>query len=134
MGWNGEKIREKIGEINRTIVDLSSSIGVTRQAVDAWINGQVPRGEHLIKLCRELKITPAYFFTSEKEALVSVPQHRTIRKRPVTPEMQVATKEMAEQYLNLFRAASDSSIVRVIRASRRDEENAKKMNDLTEIN
>lgn len=41
--------------------------------------------------------------------------------------MQTATKEMAEQYLNIFRAAADSSIVRVVRAARRDNENAKKI-------
>ena len=127
MSWNGEKIREKMGEINKSIIDLSGAIGVSRQAIDAWIKGRVPRGQHLIKLCKELGAAPAYFFTPEKEALVSVPQHRTIRKRPVTDEMKAATKEMAEQYLNLFRAAPASSLVRVIRASRRDRENAKKI-------
>lgn len=125
MGWNGAKIRERIGEINKTIVGLSRSIGVTRQAVDDWINGQIPRGQHLVKLCEELGIAPDYFFTSEKESLVTVPQHRTVRKKKVTAEMQAASKEMAEQYINLFRSAPSSSIVRVIRTSRRDDENAK---------
>jgi len=127
MSWNGSIIKERAGEMSKTLIDLSHAIGVSRQTVDSWIKGQIPRGQHLIKLCKELGISPDSFFISEREALVSVPQHRTIRKRPVTPEMQAATKGMAEQYLNLFRAASDSSIVRVIRASRRDEENAKKI-------
>ncbi|MBI5073986.1 MAG: helix-turn-helix domain-containing protein [Nitrospirae bacterium] len=127
MSWNGAKIRERAGEMSKTLTELSHAIGVSRQTVDAWIKGQIPRGQHLIRLCKELGATPGYFFTAERETLISVPQHRTIRKRPVTDEMRDATLEMAGQYLNLFRSAPASSIVRVIRASRRDSENAKKI-------
>ncbi len=127
MSWNGEKIKERLAEAGKSLVSLSRAIGVSRQAIDAWIKGQTPRGEHLIKLCRELEVTPAYFFTPETDSLVSVPQHRTVRKIKVTDEMQAASKEMAEQYVNLFRSAPSSSIVSVIRASQRDDKNAKSL-------
>jgi len=127
MSWNGAIIKEKAREMSRTITDLSHAIGVSRQTVDSWIKGQIPRGQHLIKLCKELETSPSSFFTPEKEYLVSVPQHRTVRRKKVTDEMQAASKEMAEQYINLFRSAPSSSLVRVIRASRRDDENAKRL-------
>jgi transcriptional regulator with XRE-family HTH domain len=125
MGWNGVRIKERADELDKSIVELARLIGVSRQSIDAWIKGQVPRGEHLIKLCREMRTAPDYFFTPEKESLVTVPQHRTIRRRKVTDEMQAASQEMAEQYVNIFRAAPDSSILPVVRATRRNKNSAK---------
>lgn len=127
MSWTGSRIKERAKEINVTLVKLSEAVGVSRQTINAWVGGQVPRGQHLIKLCKELSIEPGYFFETHKERLVSAPQHRTVGNKKVTDEMRVATMDMAIQYINLFRAAPSSDLVPVVRSRKRDEEDAKKV-------
>lgn len=127
MGWAGNKIKDRAREVGTTIIGLSKAIGVSRQTVNAWIGGQVPRGQHLIKLCKELGTEPNYFFAPEKDSLISAPQHRTIGNRPVTAEMRAATLDMATQYINLFRSAPSSDLLLVVRARQRSEEDAEKI-------
>lgn len=127
MSWTGGRIKERAKEVNITLVKLSEAVGVSRQAINAWVGGQVPRGQHLIKLCKELSIEPGYFFETQEESLVSAPQHRTVGNKKVTDEMSTATMDMAVQYINLFRSAPSSNLVPVVRSRKRDEEDAKKV-------
>lgn len=127
MGWTGGRIKERAKGVNVTLVKLSEAIGVSRQTINAWVGGQVPRGQHLIKLCKELSVEPGYFFENQETSLVSAPQHRTVGNRKVTAVMSMATLDMATQYINLFRSAPSSDVVPVVRSRNRDEEDAKKV-------
>jgi len=127
MVWNGTKIKERAKEVGISLTKLARTIGVSRQTIASWSRGQVPRGERLIELCRVLETSPSSFFAPETPVLVSVPQHRTIRKKRVTDAIQEESWKMAEMYINLFRTAPSSSILPVVRATERDDRNAKKI-------
>ncbi len=127
MSFNGSNIKILSKDMGLTIVRLAEKLDVSRQTVAKWIAGQVPRGEHLVALCRILDTNPDYFFSSATESLITVPQHRSIRKRKDTQEMKSASYELAEQYLNLFRQAPSPIIIPVIRIKQREIDNAKRI-------
>ena len=62
MEWIGSKIKDLTTENNISIVKLALTAGVSRQTVNDWINGQIPKGNHLIFLCKFFKISPDYLF------------------------------------------------------------------------
>lgn len=126
MPFNGALIKSSAKEAGLTLLRLAADLGVSRQTVNSWIGGQVPRGQYLVKLCSILNIKPGTFFSEPTENLISVPLHRTIRKKPVTPVLKDLSKELAEQYLNLFRQAPTASILPVLRIQKRSLENAQK--------
>ena len=124
MNFNGSLIKTRSKESGITLQLLSSKLGVSRQTVNAWVSGTVPRGGHLVKLCTLLNLKPGDFFSGETESLLSVPLHRTIRKKPVSPEMLDASQKLASQYLNLFRQAPTVSVLPVVRVQKKSPENA----------
>lgn len=124
MSFNGSIIKSRTKESGLTLQHVAQALKVSRQAVNAWIGGAVPRGEHLVKLCSLLNMKPGDFFAEPSEALVMVPLHRTIRNRAVTTTMREASRELAEQYVNLFRVAPTVAVVPVVRVKKRIPENA----------
>ncbi len=127
MSWDGSKIKLRASELGIKVNDIADKLEVTRQTVTKWIGGQIPRGQYLIGLCTILDIKPNYFFTSLTESLITIPQHRTVRKKKVTPEMKDASHNLAEQYLNLFRQAPSPILLPVVRIKERSKENAIKL-------
>jgi len=125
MIFNGIIIKNKAKESGLTLLRLAQELSVSRQTVNSWIGGAVPRGQHLIKLCSLLNVKPGNFFTEPIESLISVPLHRTIRNRAVTALMREVSQNLAEQYLNLFRQAPTVSVLPVVRVQKRIPENAK---------
>lgn len=124
MSFKGSIIKTKAKEAGYTLLRLSQELGVSRQTVNGWISGAVPRGSHLVKLCSILNINPGNFFAEPTENLLSVPLHRTIRNKPVSATMRDASQELAEQYLNLFRQAPTVEMLPVIRVKKKTAENA----------
>jgi transcriptional regulator with XRE-family HTH domain len=137
MGWEGSRIKDLAKANKISMVKLSKAVGVSRQALNAWIGGQVPRGQHLVKLCSELGIDPGSLFQSPNDTLITAPRHRTVGKRKVTDEMAAESLGMATQYINLFRAAPSSDIVSVVRVKQRKEAEAidiaKRLRQLSDI-
>ena len=137
MIFNGVIIKTKVKESGLTLLRLAQELNVSRQTVNSWIGGAVPRGEHLIKLCSLLNIKPNDFFKEPSESLMSVPLHRTIRNRRVTAPMREASQRLAEQYINLFRQAPTVSVLPVVRVKKRISENAKiiaeRLRNLSEV-
>ena len=84
MPWEGEKIKGLAKEKNITLIKLAEQIGVSRQAVNDWINGKVPKGNHLVAMCRILFVSPEIFFSDDSSRTISIPVHRT-RKRAKCP-------------------------------------------------
>lgn len=127
MEWSGEKIKGLIKENNISIIKLAELAGVSRQTVNDWINGQVPKGNHLIFLCKTFNINPDYLFSQDFNDLISVPVHRARKRAKVTSSMQQDTLELAMEYDLLFRNASEPGILPVMRGKSRSEETAKKV-------
>jgi transcriptional regulator with XRE-family HTH domain len=126
MNWQGATIKKLARDGNVSLKTLAQEIGVSRQTVNDWINGQVPKGHHLVVLCKLLNATPDSFFV-ENEGVISVPVHRTRKKAKVTPAMQKEAVDLAKEYELLFRSDKDSCIVPVIRTTDRDARSAKKI-------
>jgi len=124
MSFSGSIIKTKAKEAGYTLLRLSQELGVSRQTVNGWTTGAVPRGSHLVKLCSILNMKPGDFFGEPTESLLSVPLHRTIRNKPVSATMRDASQELAEQYLNLFRQAPTVAVLPVVRVKQKTAENA----------
>ncbi|RZB34987.1 MAG: hypothetical protein SRB1_00755 [Desulfobacteraceae bacterium Eth-SRB1] len=127
MEWLGEKIKDLIKENNSSIVKLAQKTGVSRQTVNDWIKGQIPKGNHLINLCRIFNVNPDFFFSKDFDSSISVPVHRTRKTAKVTLAMQKDALEMARTYEVLFRNDANSSVLPVVRVHHRTDEVAKKI-------
>ncbi len=130
MEWRGGKIKDLAKESKISLVKLSELTGVTRQTVNGWVNGQIPKGAHLISLCKIFNVSPDYFF-SDDDGSIAVPAHRTRRKAKVTPALQKDAFNLAKEYANFFRNDKNSIVLPVARVRTRDSEVVKKIaNDL----
>ncbi|MBC8199550.1 MAG: ImmA/IrrE family metallo-endopeptidase [Desulfobacteraceae bacterium] len=127
MEWLGGKIKYLIKENNSSIVKLAEKTGVSRQTVTDWIKGQVPKGNHLINLCKIFNVNPDFFFSKDFDNSISVPVHRTRRTAKVTSAMQKDALEMARTYEVLFKNDANSSVLPVVRVHNRTDEIAKKI-------
>lgn len=127
MEWLGEKIKYLIKKNNLSIVKLAEKAGISRQTVNDWIKGQVPKGNHLINLCKIFNVNPDFFFSKDFDSSISVPVHRTRKTAKVTPAMQKDALELARTYEVLFKNDANSSILPVIRVHHRTDAVAKKI-------
>jgi transcriptional regulator with XRE-family HTH domain len=129
-----EILKEKVNEIfradkenNISIIKLAEMAGVSRQTVNDWINCQVPKGNHLIFLCKIFNINPDYLFSQDFNSSISVPVHRVRKKAKVTPDIQKDALDLAMEYDLLFRNAPEPGILTVMRGQSRSKETAKKL-------
>lgn len=127
MEWTGEKIKSLAQERGLSLKNLAEQTGVSRQTINDWINGQVPKGNHLISICKTFQVNPDYFFVITSEKPITIPVHRIRKAAKVTPAMQGDAFELAKEYELLFRNASEPEFVPVIRISQRNEVNARKV-------
>lgn len=124
MPWEGQKIKDLVKGKNITLINLAKQIGVSRQAVNDWINGKIPKGNHLVALCRILSINPESLFSDDSSDTISMPVHRTRKNAKVNEHMQQDAMAMVMEYKILFKNIADSVVVPVIRTKGRDEESA----------
>jgi len=124
MGWAGAKIKTIAKERKVTLTELGQSLQVSRQTVNAWINGQVPRGQHLVGLSKVFNVVPEYFFSEEPTRSISIPLHRTRGVAKLTAEMESEALELASKYENFFKNAPAPGLVQVFRVKNKDTQNA----------
>ncbi len=129
MEWIGSKIKKRLMENELTQTKLADVLGVSRQTIDNWINGQVPKGQHLIALCQALQESPNYFFSETIGKTIVVPLHRTRKRAIITRDMQKEALELAQNYAIFFKKSQESDLVRVARVSERTRENAIKISE-----
>lgn len=127
MEWNGAIIRTFARDYDYSLVDLAREVGVTRQALDKWINGSIPKGKYLVKLAEVFHCHPNEFFA--EDYAISMPQHRMARNLEVDEETQAASTEIAEKYLSLFRKESAQGIKPVLDVDVYSDANAKMVGD-----
>jgi transcriptional regulator with XRE-family HTH domain len=125
MSFDGSIIKKKAKETGYSLTTLAEKLHVTRQAVNTWIDGRVPRGKHLVDLCSLLGLRPDDFFSAEAKSSVTAPLHRAMLKKTITSEMAEASLATACEYLNIFRQAPTSAMVPVVRVQERNDEAAR---------
>ena len=137
MVWDGEKLRSVAKDKGVSLSRLAEVLDVSRQTVNDWLRGQVPKGHHLIEMSRLLEVRPGYFFQTDTPAPISIPVHRKRGPAKLNERMKEETLKMAEQYQGFFKSAPEPGIVPVMRIERRDEETvilvAKNLRELSGI-
>ncbi len=127
MKWVGTKIRDRVKEQHLSISKLADLLSVSRQTVNDWTKGQMPKGNHLVALCQALQISPNYFFASSNEHAIIVPAHRARRNAKITPAMQKNTFDLAKEYDLFFQNNSGSDIIPVARVNERTQDSILKI-------
>lgn len=117
MIWQGHKIRDIAGQKRLSLANLARQIGVSRQTINDWIGGQVPKGNHLLQLCDILNQSPDAFFSQVPASLITVPVHRNRKNSKITDITHAEALEFSREYLNIFRNHANNAVVPVIRSS-----------------
>jgi len=122
MSWLGSNIRELSKDRNISLTKLGEEIGVSRQTINEWIKGQIPKGHHLLNLCRIFGVNPNSFFEhQEEDSSIVVPVHRMRGTAKVTEESKKKSKELASEYKIFFKNYSNSLILPVIKTHLKNE-------------
>lgn len=124
MNWNGEGLKKLLEQKGYTISSLAATLKISRPTVHSWMGGEVPKGFFLMKLCDLFQVSPDVFFTGQPFADISIPLHRTSRGAKLTPEMDTAAKELAQDYALFFKNSPARTMVPILRADIRDKKNA----------
>jgi transcriptional regulator with XRE-family HTH domain len=124
MAWMGEKVRTLSRERQIPLKRIAEIVGVSRQSVNDWINGQIPKGNHLVSLCKILDVNADIFFSDETGENISMPVHRVRKRAKIDPTIQKDALEIVKQYEILFKNITSSLVVPVIRITDRSEKSA----------
>lgn len=115
MKWEGFKIKELAKNNKLSLQNLADKAGVSRQTVNDWIRGQIPKGNHLLLLCKLLGTNPNAFFSDDPGSEISVPIHRQRMHAKITESTQAAALEFAKEYVSIFKNSKGPDILPVIR-------------------
>lgn len=115
MKWEGLKLKEMAKGRKLSLQNLADQIGVSRQTVNDWIRGQIPKGNHLLLLCKLLAVNPNALFSDDLKDAISVPTHRQRMHSKITESTQKAALEFSREYLSIFKNSKGSEILPVIR-------------------
>lgn len=126
MAWKGGKIKALAEERKLKINKIAEELNVTRQAVNKWINGQVPKGQHLVRLSTLLDVNPKYFFSDDIKNYIKLPLHRRRGVAKVTEEVEEKSFQLASSYEKLFKM-TDPGLVQVLRVGTVNEQSAKNL-------
>ena len=119
MKWSGSNLKQLSNNREMPISKLAEQLNVSRRTVYDWIEGQVPKGTHLLALCRELATEPEAFFV-ESATSAYVPSHRTRRGAQVNPARQKLATELANEYNILCEGARQPVVQSVVRVADRE--------------
>lgn len=100
MQWLGDKLKELLTTRGLTQEEFSARVSVSRVTVSEWLKGQVPKGTHLLTICRVLDVAPDSLFEDDTSPLV--PAHRTRGVAKRTPERDRLAAELAREYMALL--------------------------------
>ncbi|MFA6011929.1 MAG: helix-turn-helix transcriptional regulator [Desulfobacteraceae bacterium] len=127
MDWLGENIKIMAKSKKISIAEVARLLQVSRQTVNDWIKGQVPKGNHLVGLSSILGVDPIEFFSKEASDSISLPAHRTRRSAKVNAIMDADALELAKEYENFFRNCPENNLVPVVRVTEINEKSALKI-------
>ncbi|MBI2419365.1 MAG: helix-turn-helix transcriptional regulator [Ignavibacteriales bacterium] len=114
MEWLGSILEEILNTKNIKKTELVSKLNITRPTLDKWIDGQVPKGTHLLALSRELGVDVYSFFKQSNIENVLVPVHRTRGTAKVTEAVQSDALKLAKEYEAFFKNVNNTEILPVL--------------------
>jgi transcriptional regulator with XRE-family HTH domain/Zn-dependent peptidase ImmA (M78 family) len=126
MSWQGHYIKTLAKEKKLTLQSVADQVGVSRQALNSWAKGQVPKGGHLLRLCKSFGVSPETFFVSEIDSRIAVPMHRARKTAKLNDSMQGEARVLASSYELFFREASDPGLVQSLRIYKKTEDEVRK--------
>lgn len=115
MEWQGSKLKERLNVAGLTQAALAAKAGVTRQTVVDWINGQVPKGSHLLVICDALDIGPDDLFTEGPSPVQVAPLHRRRLNAAVTAAMPAEAQALAADHAALLEPGAKPVLEWVVR-------------------
>ena len=115
MKWIGERFKGQLAEAHVSQSGLARELGVSRQAVVSWTKGQVPRGLHLLAICRLLDVDPGVFFEEGPSPVQVAPRHRKRRSAKITEQTHRAAHELAMEYACVLEAEDMPVLEPVVR-------------------
>jgi len=115
MEWVGSRIKILSKEKGVPLTRVAKDLQVSRQTMNDWIKGQVPKGTHLIGLCKIFNVPPDYFFQESSVYPISIPLHRTRGRAKLNTTMEHNAMILAKEYEGLFRFAPSPGLVPVFR-------------------
>ena len=124
MAWEGDRLKSVSKEKGISLSKLAEILKVSRQTVNDWVKGQVPKGNHLMEISRLMEVPPGYFFQNDNQAHISIPLHRKRGLAKLNDSMKEEALNIAARYEALFKSAPEPGLVPVMRIDRRDQENA----------
>jgi len=125
MEWIGDRIKDLAKNRSLNQQNIADELAVTRQTVSDWIKGHVPKGIHLIKLCKLFDVKPDYFFLVPEESGISLPLHRKRQNAKITQQVQKDAFEIAKEYEVIFKNEKIPRLLPVMRGSGKSKTNAK---------
>lgn len=117
MSWLGIKIKNLAKEKNISLLKLAEEVGVSRQTVNDWIRGQIPKGNHLLSIAEILRVSPNDFFDMKQNDDILIPVHRKRKGAKINQEVQKETIDLVNEYKLFFKSVINIPIVPVIRTS-----------------
>ncbi|MGA2107296.1 MAG: XRE family transcriptional regulator [Syntrophorhabdales bacterium] len=115
MNFEGSKLRAFAKGRGLSLQHVAESVGVSRQTVNDWIGGQVPKGNHLMLLCKLFGVNPNAFFSGDPQVAISVPTHRQRMGSKITESTQQTAVALAREYLSIFKNSKSPEVVPVVR-------------------
>ena len=72
--WDGANLKEILKRKGIRLGEFAEKLNVSRQSLNAWINGDIPRGDFFIKICNALEICPNDLFSmpSKEKTVMSI--------------------------------------------------------------
>lgn len=135
--WQGENIKTIANEKGIKITEIAEALNISRQTVNEWINGQVPKGTHLLNLCKFLQISPNSLFTDKGEQIKISPMHRTRKNAKLNDKIQKESSDIINEYVNFLKNCTSNSIISNLQVFKKDERNiidiANQLRSLTQI-
>ncbi len=109
MKWLGEKLKEIVTKSGFTQSKISDELNISRQTYIDWTKGQIPKGNHLLKLCRLLKLNPTELF-EEEYSNITVPLHMTRGTAKLTDKRQNLSLDLAKEYENVINSSKSPAL------------------------
>ncbi len=116
MKWAGQHLKRLSESRQIPISALAGKLGVSRRTVYDWFEGQVPKGNHLLDLCREFHVEPESLFQQIVPRIL-VPSHRTRGRARVNPARQELAVGLAREYEDLYEGVRQPVVQPVVRVA-----------------
>lgn len=135
--WQGEIIKSIANQKSIKITEIAEALNISRQTVNEWINGQVPKGTHLLNLCKFLQISPDQLFKDEGKQNNLIPLHRTRKNAKINDKIQNESSAIINEYEVFFRNCTSGSIISKLQVFKKDEQHiieiANQLRNLTQV-